>query len=280
MKAILFFLLLFSCNSQPVSGKPSILVSVAPYAFFVEKIAGNDLDVQILVPPGANPHIYEPSPKQVEKIMGAKIWFRLNEPSEKKIFTVLCEQSPSMKMVDLTEGMDLIEECPHDHDHCSHEGKDTHVWMSPKLAEEQSILIAKALSQIFPQMKERFDRGLAELMKELETLDMEIAAKLKPFAGDAILVSHPAFGYYCREFGLQQLSIEYEGKDPLPQDIERTLQAAQASHVQAVFTQVQYNNKGAELIAQKLHLPIYSVDPYASDYLSNLRHITDLVAHD
>ncbi len=273
MKIILVLLFLFSCNSEPVSEKPSVLVSVVPYAFFVEKIAGDALEVQILVPPGANPHVYEPSPKQVEKAYLAKVWFRLDEPSEKKIFSVLCEQNRAMKMVDLSEGLDLIGDC-------HHEGADKHIWLSPKLAEKQATLIAQTLGEMFPQMQQQFQKGLDSFLKDLESLDAEIGAKLKPFAGDALLVSHPAFGYYCREFGLKQLSIEYEGKDPLPQDIEQTLKEAKESHVRAVFTQIQYNNKGAELIAEKLHLPVYSVDPYASDYLENLRHITELIIHD
>jgi zinc transport system substrate-binding protein len=101
-----------------------------------------------------------------------------------------------------------------------------------------------------------------------------------PFSGLSFFWSHPAFGYYCQEFGLKQLSIEYEGKDPLPQDIVQTLEEAKKSKVRAVFIQKQYNNKGAELIAEKLGLPVYLVDPYAEEYFENLRFITSLIVHD
>ena len=253
--------------------RPSILVSVAPYAYFVERIIGDEVAIQILVPPGANPHIYEPSPRQVEKAYKATVWFRLGEPSENKIFTALESHNQHMTVVDLTQGISLIGD--------SHEeGKDRHVWLSPKLAQKQVVVIAQTLTKIFPTLTQTIQEGLNSLLDDLVRLDKELAEKLEPYRGDAILVSHPAFGYFCQEFGLKQLSIEYEGKDPLPQDIVHTLEEARETHVKAVFTQVQYNNKGAELIAQKLDLPIYSVDPYALDYMENLRHLAALIAHD
>lgn len=274
MKFILFLLSLFSCNSQPEQpAKPSALVTVPPYKFFVERIAGDSVDVQVLVPPGANPHIYEPTPKQVEKAYEVDIWFRLGEPSEEKILTVLQEQNQMLRVVDVTKGIDLMGE-GHCCDH-HEEGKDRHVWMSPKLAAIQAKTIAETLSEAFPMHKGQFYEGLNSLLADLESLDGELQKKLEPMKGDAILVSHPAFGYFCQEFGLKQLSIEYEGKEPLPQDVIHTLREAENAHVRAVFIQIQYNNKGALLVADKLHLPVYSVDPYASDYLENLRRIAD-----
>ena len=230
--------------------------------------------MQVLVPSGANPHIYEPTPKQVQKALQARIWFRLGEPIETKMFNIVSGQG--MRVVDLSEGINLISEEHGDHI----EGKDRHIWMSPKLALQQATVIAGSLAEVFPEFKEQFQVGLQNFLGDLSKIDEEIARELKPFAGDAILVSHPAFGYYCQEFGLKQLSIEYEGKDPLPQDITRTLQEAKDSKVRAVFTVAQYNNKGAELIAKQLQLPVYAIDPYAQDYFENLQHITSLIAHD
>jgi zinc transport system substrate-binding protein len=280
-KIIAAFLLLFSCNNPAQNPTPSVLVTVPPYAYFVQRIAGDAVHVEVLVPPGANPHIYEPSPKQVQKILGVQVWFRLEEPVEQKILTVLKEQSPALKEVSLSQGIELISAQDHVCGlHHAHESQDRHIWMSPKLAEVQAKTILDALSTAYPAHQEAFQKGFEGLIRDLETLDQGISAKLKPFHGDAILVSHPAFGYYCQEFGLEQLSIECEGKDPLPQDIARTLSEAERKHVRGVFTQAQYNNKGAILIAEKLRLPIYSVDPYSSDYIENLNHITDLIAHD
>lgn len=257
-----------------------MLVTVPPYIYFVQEIVGDAIQVEVLVPPGANPHIYEPSPKQVQTMLGVQIWFRLGEPIEKKILTVLREQNRELQDVDLTQGIDLLSSEDHVcESHHADESKDRHIWMSPKLAQIQAKTIFDALVKIYPDHREDFQAGFDTLIQELDLLDRGIRAKLAPFHGDAILVSHPAFGYYCHEYGLKQLSIECEGKDPLPQDITRTLSEAKESHVRGIFTQAQYNNKGAFLIGEKLHLPIYEVDPYSSAYIENLNHITDLITH-
>lgn len=278
-KIIVTLLLLFSCNNPTPNSVPTVLVTVPPYAYFVQRIAGDAIRVEVLVPPGANPHIYEPNPKQVQAILGVQIWFRIEEPIEAKILKVLKEQNRELKDISLDQGIELIQ----DHvcgNHHAHESQDRHIWMSPKLAQLQAKTILDALVTVYPKHTEVFQKGYDNLIFDLQALDLTIRAKLAPFHGDAILVSHPAFGYYCQEFGLEQLSIECEGKDPLPQDIAKILGEAQTKHVRGVLTQAQYNNKGAILIAEKLHLPIYQVDPYSINYIENLNYITDLITHD
>jgi zinc transport system ATP-binding protein len=216
----------------------------------------------------------------VEHLLDVTVWFQIGEGMEGKLMNVLQQHNPHILAVDLSEGIPLIEEhsC-HDHVH-SDEGKDRHIWLSPRLAEVQARTIAKALVATYPEHQEQFVMGLNELINELQTLDAQIAQKLEPFKGQAILVSHPAFGYFCQEFGLKQISIESEGKDPLPRHIEHILQEAIALGVRDVFTQVQYNNKAALLLGKQLEIPVHDVDPYAPDYIPNLLHITQLISHE
>lgn len=277
-KLTCFLLFLFACHNPSRNTHPSVLVTVLPYAYLVEQIAGNLVQVEVLVPPGANPHIYEPNPKQVQKMRDVQIWFCLGEPVEEKILKVMKEQDQNLKPVDLTLGITLISSenstCTPHH---LHESQDRHIWMSPKLAQIQAKTIFDALAEKYPQHRGQFQAGFKTLIEKLVKLDETIRIKLKDFEGNTILVSHPAFGYYCNEYGLRQLPIECEGKDPLPRDIARILSEAEKAKVKGVFTQAQYNNKGAILIAQKLALPVYEVDPYSSDYVDNLNHITNLI---
>jgi len=277
MKKIVFvFMVCFGC-SQPPPSNASVVVSLPPYVYFVKKIAGSDITVDVLVPPGANPHIYEPSPRQIKTVSQASLWLRSGDPFESKIATVLKEQNSNLEIVDLTRGIPLLgghEHCCHGHD----EDRDLHVWLDPTLVAKQALTIEKALSARFPEKQQLFQEGLASLLQELASLNEEIANELRPFSGDAILVSHPAFGYFCAAYGLRQLSIEYEGKDPLPQDLAKTLKEAETAHVRAVFTQVQYNNKGAVLIAEKLNVPVHEVDPYSQDYPIMMRQLAGLIA--
>ncbi len=272
MKSCYFlFALLFALwGCQPSEPSANVLVTVPPYAAFVERIAGDKLRVDVLVPPGTNPHIYEPTPRQVEKILNVHIWFRLGESIESRVLEAMQERNSELIVVDLTKGFGLRYE--------GEEGLDRHLWMSPLLAIEQCKIIAQSLEEAYPQYKETFQTGLNSLVKDLEALDVELKKELAPIKGQAMIVSHPAFGYFCDEFGLQQLSIEVEGKDPLPKDIQNILEAAKKTSVRAVFILPQYNNKGALLIAKNLHLPVFEIDPISKDYFETMRKLGNFLA--
>ncbi|MBS0626859.1 MAG: zinc ABC transporter substrate-binding protein, partial [Verrucomicrobia bacterium] len=155
---------------------------------------------------------------------------------------------------------------------------DLHFWLSLRLAKDQAIFIAKALCEAFPERSEQIKNNLSVLEKKFEETDLMITEKLSPYEGQAILVSHPAFGYFCYDYKLKQISIEQEGKDPLPKDISSILTLAQSTPIRTVLTQAQYNNKGALMIAESLKLPVHEVDPYSANYLENLLYITHCVA--
>lgn len=280
MKLLIAFLcLVFSFGCQkPEEKKIDVLVNIAPYAYFVEAIAGNTLKVETLIPSDANPHLYEPTPKQVELASSAKVWFRLGEPQEKKFLKVLKERNPSLLDIDLCYGIPLIHTKEDCHEGHVHEGRDRHVWLSPRLAMYQVKKIAALLIEVFPEHKRFFLQNTTEILAKLDVLDNQIQEQLAPYKNQALLVSHPAFAYFCKEYQLRQLSVECDGKDPRPQNVATTLRLAKEYHVRSVFIQAQYNNKGAELIAKQLSLPVYLVDPYAKNYIDNLAHISSLIA--
>ncbi|HSX12399.1 MAG TPA: zinc ABC transporter substrate-binding protein [Rhabdochlamydiaceae bacterium] len=273
------FLFVFFCLISAIAyGKPKALVSVPPYAYLVEKIAADTVDIQVIVPPGANAHLYEPVPKDIEKMVDASIWMRLGDPFERKLARVLKEKNPTLITVELWKDIELL---GHEHAHaglCHEDEKDFHLWLSPKLAKKQAQQIAENLVTLHPQHKQLYLKNLKILLAELTELDQKIEKILAPVKGQAILVSHPAFGYFCKEYGLTQLSIECEGKEPRPKQIAHILKQAETLKVKTVLTQVQYSNKGAELIAEKLHLPIFLVDPYSMDYSKNLLHLAEVIA--
>jgi zinc transport system substrate-binding protein len=303
MKRLYVFLLFstcflfFSCSSKEERSSCDVLVSVPPYLYFIEQLTSGQLTALSLVPDGANPHIYEPSPKEVEKAHQAKVWIRLSESFEKKIYKSLRAQNKNLIIVNLAEDISLpslsdeIELCSGDsHTHCSHghchhcsnsdsrECKDLHIWLSLRLAQEQAALIAKALIQAYPDKKELIETNLKHLNESFQSTDALFATHLAPYKGDSILVSHPAFGYFCHDYGLSQLSIEHEGKDPLPNRITSLLDCAKKKQIRVVLTQAQYNNKGAEMIGKKLELPIHEIDPYSKDYLTNMNYLAHVIA--
>ncbi len=270
MKFLLLLLLCFCSCSQPSSPKPTVLVSITPYAYFVKKIAGEEVHVETLASLGADPHTYEPTPQQVAHVHRAQLWLRSGEPFEERIAKTL-----SIKTLNMWEDLPLIatDACCH-HD----DTKDLHVWMSPKLAHIQASRIALALTELFPEKKSSFDKNLSLFQRDLENLDREIQDRLKLLKNRSILVSHPAFAYFCRDYNLVQLSLETEGKEALPQNIEAVLEAAQKAHVTQILAQKQYSDKAAHIVAEKLQLPIFKADPYAEEYLENLRMLAGQIA--
>jgi zinc transport system substrate-binding protein len=280
-KIIFLCSLLASCGKAPESPspKPLLLVSIAPYRFLTEQIAGPDFEVKAVVPSNANPHSFEPTSRQVTQMGQGLIWFRIGEPFEAKILPVLKKHNPQMQTQDLRDGIALIEEvhalgCKQ----CSVDHLDRHIWLSPKLAARQAAFIKDALCKEFPGKKDVFQSNLEDLQIELAALDQEIHAILKPVEKRTILVSHPAFAYFCKEYDFVQLSVEYEGKDPRPKHLEEILKAAVAQNMEVALALPQYNNKGAQLIAEKMDIPIHFIDPYSADYFETMRKLAHLIA--
>lgn len=260
-----------SLNAQEV---PSVLVSVAPYKLFVEKIAGETVNVNLMVPAGASSHTYEPTPKQMIGASKAAAWFCIGESFENRAIPSLKAHHPQMAIIDLRQGVDVIKSDPHTGCCCCRaSGHDLHIWMSPKQVEIQARTIAKALMQLFPHNASQYQKGLEQLISELEGLDKEIKTLLEPLKDRLILVSHPAYAYFCRDYHLQQMSIEFEGKDPTPQQLTQILNRAREAHIKRIYIQIQYNSKGARLFAKELGAEVVMLDPYSEHYFDSMMEI-------
>lgn len=285
-KKVFLYLTIFTalgCSKHqkpaPSGQKPLVLVSIAPYRFIAERIAGPDFRVETVVPAASNPHSFEPTAAQVTAMGQSQIWFKIGEPFEKKIVPILQAKNPELSVSDLRDGIDLIEDfhelsCKH----CSMDHFDRHIWLSPKLAKQQAELIEKVLSEKYPERKDFFHENCLALCKDLSALDEEIREILKGVETRTLLVSHPAFAYFCKDFDLTQLSVEYEGKDPRPKHLEEILKRAIAESAEVALALPQYNNKGAQLIAEKLHKPVRFIDPYSADYFETMRKLAKLIA--
>jgi len=271
-KIILFILFsFFSCAfaKEPSDKSHLVLVSVAPYKFFVEKIAGDSVKVCLMVPAGASSHTYEPTPRQMATASGADIWFALGEPFEAKAVQALKSHRPSLKVVDMRQSIELIaDSCCH-----CHNSGDPHIWLSPRLAKVQALTIAKTLMETYPEDKKVFEERLNKFLAELDQLDREIGTTLETMRPRVILVSHPAYAYFCRDYALKQLSIEFEGKDPTPRQLTRLLADVKAERVDTIFVQMQYSDKAAKLIANEIGADLVLLDPYSEDYLNSMREI-------
>ncbi len=279
---LLCLLLLASCSKKETpftQKKPLILVSIAPYHFLAKEIAGELFEVQSVVPTTANPHTFEPTSSQVLDISSSDVWFKIGEPFEEKIISILKKRKPELMVADLRDGIDLIDqESSLSCQNCSMDHLDRHIWLSPKLAQKQAMTIERVLSEKFPENALFFKENLSELLNRLNLLDKELQQILVSVPKRTILVSHPAFGYFCKEYDLVQISVEYEGKDPRPKHLEQILKRAVSESMEVALALPQYNNKGAQFIAEKLHLPVRFIDPYSSDYFETMLKLAHIIA--
>lgn len=267
------------CIAQNGHIPPTVIVSVAPYKNFVEQIAKETVNVHLMVPAGASSHTFEPTPKQMLNASCADIWFQIGEEFEPRASKALQSYNKNMVFINLREGIDLItsEEGDNNHCHCCHHAHagcvDPHFWLSPKETIVQVAIIKDALSARYPQHAQLYNDNAKILTEKLKNLDAELSKILTPIKGKTILVSHPAYGYFCRDYGLKQLSVEFEGKDPTPKQLTNILSTARKEGIKKVFIQMQYNNKGAKLIASEIGATIVVLDPYAENYFDSMLEI-------
>lgn len=250
----------------------SVLVSVAPYKFFVERIVGDTIKVNLVVPTGVSSHSYEPSPRQMDEIVKADLWFCIGEIFESRVLPVLQARNKLLKAIDLRQGLSLIyasneNGCPHG---CCHgiNGADVHIWLSARLAMQQVKTILHALSSTYPEHTTLFEKNADRFIQELQDLDHQIVSILQPLKQRIVLVSHPAYAYFCRDYQLEQLSIEFEGKDPTPQQLTKLLNVIREKQLKKIFIQPQYSNKGAKTIASQIGATLITLDPYSEQYIS------------
>ncbi len=254
---------------------PIVLVSVAPHKFFVEKIGGKTVQVYLMVPSGASSHTYEPTPKQMMRAGKGDIWFRIGEPFENRAMQALTYHRPSLQIVDLRSSLNVIStnSCS-----CCPGCIDLHFWLSLREAKVQAKTIADALSKTYPEHKDIYQTNLLSFQKELDELDQQIQHLLAPLKKRIVVVSHPAYGYFCRDYQLQQYSIEVEGKDPTPAQVTRLLMTLRPLGIRSIFVQMQYSNKAAQLIADQLGASLVTLDPYSEEYFRTMLEIAHAFA--
>ncbi len=258
----------------------NVFVSIAPQADFVERIAGPLASVNVLVGPGQNHHTFEPTPKQMAELASAKLYFTIGLPFETRLLEKIRASNPGLKCVDTCEGVALRametgdEHAEHDDGH-GPGATDPHVWLSPLNAKIIASNVAKALKEADAAHTAEYERNLAELLKALDESHSRISGILAPFKGDAFYVYHPAFGYFADAYGLRQIAVEIEGKEPTAKQLADLIKRAKADHVRVIFVQQQFPRRAAEAVAKEVGGVVVSVDPLCHDYVRNLESISE-----
>jgi zinc transport system substrate-binding protein len=278
-------LLLLCAAAASVAGpaaadaRPLVLVSIPPQAWLVERLAGDRVAVLELVPPGASPHAYDPTPRQLTAAAGAALWFTVGAPMEQALLPRLQRMLPDLRIVPTAEeavGLPTgaaARDHGHDDGH-GHDGgheHDPHVWLDPVQAAGAAARMAAALSGLDPAGAAHYAERLAVLQCELADLDRELAATLAPVRGGELLVMHPAFGWFAERYGLTQTAVEQGGLSPSPRHLAAILERARDRGVRTLFLQPQTSPDQARTVAREAGITVGVLDPLARDYAANLR---------
>ncbi len=266
---------LASCGSAPDGRRLRVVVSVAPDAWLVREVAGDDVEVVTLAEPGDDPHTYQPTDAQVSAALGARIFFRTGVPFENGAWTRALRERPGIEIVDLRQGLVLrrvggAEAAGSDGRGHGDEEMDPHVWLAPKLLETEAHTVAAALDRVDPDGAAARAANLSRLVERLRATDAEVSRILSPYRGRRVYVFHPAFGYLLDAYGLVQVAIEDEGKEPSEADLTARIRQAREDGVRAVFVQSQVQGRAAKALAGALGVKVLYLDPLAPDVTGNL----------
>lgn len=288
--AIAALALLAGCErpeSATATGKPSVFVTLLPQKHFVEWVAGDRFDVHVLVGQGSSEHQYDPSPKQVVALGKASAYFRIGVTSENHIIEQLHSAYPKLPIIDTRARIELRSVAPDEghacdehegeehagHDHGEYGGKDPHIWLDPVLVKTQASTIAGALVQIDAAHAAEYETNAAAFSRELDETHSRIAAKLAPYRGREFFVYHPTYGYFADRYGLKQVAVEIEGKEPTPKELEKLIQRARAARMRTVFYQPQFADGAAKAVAGAIGGEAVVLDPLSTEYCKNLETI-------
>jgi len=250
-------------QTEKNDSKIIVVVTIPPQAEFVEKIGGDKVKVIVMVPPQASPHVYEPTPSQLKEVSKAKLYAKVGSgiEFERVWLNKILSLNKKMLVVDCSKGVKTIEKNGH---------IDPHIWLSPKNAKIMVENIAQGLIEVDPKNREYYEKNKEEYIRELDALDKKIAQMLSKKKNRKILVYHPSWTYFARDYGLEQISIEENGKEPTPQYLMSVIKEAKDSNITTIFVSPQFNIKNAEIIAKEINAKIEVVDPLARNYTANM----------
>jgi len=306
LKTIIIFLLSFLIqNSAFANNRLSVFVSIVPQKYFVEQIGKDLVDVQVMVQPGAGPHTYEPKPLQMAALSKAKLYFSIGVTFEQAWLNKIASSNPNLIIVHTDEKIQKIPMAVHhhddtvhnhgdddhhhhhhgdkghdkmpEHDHRHHSGiLDPHIWLSPPLVKIQAHTILDALQKADPMNSATYESNFKDFITEIDLLHAKLENTFSGKKGAAFMVFHPSWGYFAKAYGLKQIPIEVEGKDPKAAQLMEIINYAKEHDIKVIFVQPQFSARSADLVAKEIGGKVVSIDPLAFNWSENLREVASI----
>ncbi len=292
--AILLFMVSPGCDRRgQTAHNPDrflVAVSLLPQAYFVERIGGEHVDVEVLVGPGQSHATFDPTPKQLTALAQARLFFRIGLSFEDRLLEKLHDTHANLHVIDTRAGVKMrqMEDHAHEHEGHAHDellsahfdeapgGADPHIWLAPLLVKTQGRTICDALKETDPSHASDYERNLAVFLGDLDTLNTKITTLLAPYRGRAFFIFHPGLGYFADAYGLRQVAVEDSGREPSAKQIAELIRQARGDNIRVIFVQQQFARKSAEAIAEAIDGRALAIDPLSRAYMTNLYTIAAL----
>ena len=292
-------LLIAPAGAAPQAGKLLVAATIVPLGDFCQQIGGDLVQVQVLIPPGASPHAFEPPPSVMARASQAQVFVYIGAGLEPWATKLLRSRgSKNLVVVEAAQGMPLLglDEQHHDHEdagaqghtgkhaeqagaHATHLTGNPHIWLDPVIAQEIADKIAKALIQADPGHRAQYEANYQDFQDRLAALDREIKQHAQAWRLRDYVSFHPAFTYFARRYGLNEVGVieAAPGREPTPRHLKNLVAAIRGYGIKVVFAEPQFNPRVAEVIAQEAGVKVLKLDPiggpppYGSDYLKLMR---------
>lgn len=271
-------LLAAACGGRQTdtASERTMYVTIAPLAEIVDGITCGDFTLEVLVPAGASPETFEPTPKQFMALNEAKAVFAVGLIDFETALT--SRIADASKVVDLSRGIATETGCCSHHAHGAHHahGVDPHVWTSPRQLKTMARNAYEAIHAMYPDSV-KYDSAYEALAERLDELDAECAAACAASDRKCFVVFHPALTYFARDYGIEQIAIEHEGKEPTARRLGQIIEKARQAGVRRVFYQAQFPKSTVEVVAGDIGAECTTFDPLAADLTENIRRMTALI---
>lgn len=265
--ATVLIVTLLSCNEINKTVEPTVTVSITPQKFFVDQIAGAWLNVNVMVPPGSSPATYEPTPLQMKSLANSSLYFKIGHIGFEKAWMSKLESiNQGMKVVDTSKDLDLIVEkewgCSHEHHHDhSHEGYNPHIWLSPNLVKKQATVICESLILQYPQYADTMKLNLDRFLAKCDSVSTDLDSSLIKAKGLSFIVYHPVWNYLAREYELNQISLEHNGKEATADKLKEVIDYAKNNNIKTIVAQKEFSDEQAKTIANEIGGEVLLLNP-------------------
>lgn len=281
MKKIAFIsfiaLLFVACGSQTKEQENTIFVTIPPLQQLVSEITCGDFTIEILVTEGASPESFEPTSQQIAKLNDAELVFSTGLINFEQ--SLISHIKDSERVVNLSEGIELIAgSCSHHHHHHHHShGIDPHIWTSPRALGIMVKNIETALRTSYPDSTKYFEAA-ERVAARINALDKSCSEMLSESQTKAIMIYHPAYTYLARDYSVEQITIEQEGKEPTPRQLKELVDKARELGIKRIFHQPQYSPDKLRSIADEIGAEVVVCDPLSRNIEREIYKVVKLIS--